>query len=149
VPSAPVSRRALLTGTGGALLTAAGGQLLAGCGSQGAAPGRVPGASSGANTGSDVALVAEVTARITAAAALARRVPALAEMHTAHLATLQAPVPVLGAGPRRKLLRAEHDLTGQLADAALRAESGPLARLLASMSASVGQHLAAMPPGKP
>ena len=46
----------------------------------------------------------------------------------------------------RRVRRSERGLQAALVDAADRAESGALARLLASMSASVTQHLALLPP---
>ncbi|MFC7494855.1 MULTISPECIES: hypothetical protein [unclassified Nocardioides] len=129
-----LSRRALLAvGAGGVLAASA-------CGQDGAAP-PVP-----ATDGDpDEVLVDEVVAQVTATAALTGREPALTEMHTAHLAALEAEAPTAAAASRKQLRRAERDLQEFLVDAAMRAESGPLARLLASMSASVAQHLAALP----
>jgi hypothetical protein len=89
----------------------------------------------------DGTLVDEVVARITATAALAAREPGLVAMHTAHLGALDAPPPVPGKAPRPRLLSSERQLQRFLVDAAERAESGPLARLLASMSAAVSQQL--------
>jgi hypothetical protein len=63
-------------------------------------------------------------------------------MHTAHLDALEAAPPVPGtAAPLPQLLRSERQLQRFLVDAAMAAESGGLARLLASMSAAVSQHL--------
>ncbi|GAA1767864.1 hypothetical protein GCM10009795_012780 [Nocardioides hankookensis] len=92
----------------------------------------------------DTALVDEVVSRITATAALAARVPDLVAMHTAHLDALDAAPPVAGKAPRGRLLRSERQLQHFLVDAAGRAESGPLARLLASMSAAVSQQVAVL-----
>jgi hypothetical protein len=89
--------------------------------------------------------------------ALARDFPALRSelrplrrLHTAHAEavggfadSLPAPEPV--AGDRKaasaQLVRNEQGLQRQLAAAAVSAESGTLAKLLASMSAAVAQHL--------
>jgi hypothetical protein len=131
VPDASrLSRRALLGVGAGGLLAASG------CAEEGAAPARPPAEDP------DAALVDEVVAQVTAAAALTGRVPALTRMHAAHLAALEAPAPAVAAAPRRELRRAERDLHDFLVEASVRAESGPLARLLAAMSASVAQHLA-------
>jgi hypothetical protein len=86
------------------------------------------------------------------------RLQPLARMHRAHLAVLEPPqdrsipAPDLGATPAEALERvrtAEHALQRTLASAAVEAQSGALARLLASMSASVSQHLAVLPTGVP
>jgi hypothetical protein len=131
VPDAScLSRRALLGVGAGGLLAASG------CAEAGPAPARPPADEP------DAALVDEVVAQVTAAAALTGRVPALTRMHAAHLAALEAPAPAAAAAPRRELRRAERDLHDFLIDASVRAESGPLARLLAAMSASLAQHLA-------
>ena len=77
----------------------------------------------------------------------------LVRAHRAHVAALEGD---LGTGDgietpanlRLALLAVEASelaLQTSLVDAAVRAESGALARLLASMSASVAQHLAALP----
>lgn len=134
MPAAPrLSRRsALAVGAGGVIAAS-------GCGRaapEAQRPGTAP--------DPDEALVQEAVDRITATAARSGRVPALTRMHAAHLAALDAEAPPAAAAPRAQLRRAERDLQTYLADAALRAESGPLARLLASMSASVSQHLAAL-----
>ncbi|QWF24033.1 hypothetical protein KM427_10270 [Nocardioides sp. LMS-CY] len=126
-------RAALAVGVGGLL-------GVSGCGQDAPAPLRPAAAGD-----PDEALVDEAVARITATAAKSGRVPQLTAMHAAHLAALEAEAPVAAAASRRQLRRAERDLQEFLEDAAVRAESGPLARLLASMSASVSQHLAALP----
>jgi hypothetical protein len=92
----------------------------------------------------DGSLVDEVVARITATAALAARVPDLVAMHTAHLDALEAAPPVPGTAPLPQLRRSEQQLQRFLVDASTSAESGGLARLLASMSAAVSQHLVAL-----
>ncbi|MBA2953377.1 hypothetical protein GON03_03560 [Nocardioides sp. MAH-18] len=93
---------------------------------------------------SDDALVDEVVAQITAVAAVAANVTRLIAMHAAHLTALDAAAPAVttsaATGPEVRAAEREHQR--YLVDAALRAESGPLARLLASMSAAVSQQLA-------
>jgi hypothetical protein len=83
------------------------------------------------------------------------RLQPLARMHRAHLAVLEprtassVPAPDVGGTPAEALERvrtAEQALQRALASAAVEARSGALARLLASMSASVSQHLAVLPP---
>jgi hypothetical protein len=111
----------------------------------------------------DEALVdSVVTALSTAAYAvrLARREPDLREVasavlraHRAHAHSLEAELDVRpppgslpAAGNALAALRSsERQLHTSLVDAAGRAESGALARLLASMAASTAQHLAALP----
>jgi len=89
---------------------------------------------------------------------LARDFPALRSelrplrrLHAAHLEaiggfddSIPAPAPIAGgrAAARGELRRSEQRLQKQLAAAAVRAESGTLAKLLASMSAAVAQQLA-------
>lgn len=84
---------------------------------------------------------------------------ALVAMHTAHLELLEADLAGDRAtvppqpGARAALARvraAELDLQTRLARLAGVASSGPFARALASMSASVAQHVAALPqvPGR-
>jgi hypothetical protein len=108
----------------------------------------------------DETLVARTRADIAEAAALAaaagRGRPALRRelapyrrLHAAHLAALPgedlevAPVRVRGdaAAARRRVRRGEQTLQVRLADAAVEADSGRLAALLASMSAAIGQRL--------
>jgi hypothetical protein len=92
----------------------------------------------------DEALVEEVVAQITAVAAVAANVTRLTALHAAHLAALDAPPPAVTTSPATgpEVRAAEREHQRYLVDAALRAESGPLARLLASMSAAVSQQLA-------
>lgn len=108
----------------------------------------------------DTALVTAVTRQLSRAEATVaqalRAAPRLRaelgpfrELHRAHLAALgDAPAagrPAQGAGdPRGLAITEEHRLQRALADAAVRAESGALARLLASMSAAVAQRLAVL-----
>lgn len=84
---------------------------------------------------------------------LRRDLQSFARMHRAHLAVLEAPddrsipAPDRGDTPieaRERVRTAEQALQRTLADAAVAAQSGALARLLASTSASVSQHLAGL-----
>lgn len=116
----------------------------------------------------DIALAVEAVAAIGVAQRLVeatgRRHPALTAplqallaVHRAHHAALVDAVPddvdlsgpaqppqVAGRPPlaQTQVTQAEQVLRGQLRGFALRAESGPLARLLASMAASLAQHTA-------
>lgn len=92
----------------------------------------------------DAALVDEVVAQITAVAAVAANVTRLGAMHAAHLTALDAepPTPATSSATGPEVRAAEREHQRYLAEAAVRAESGPLARLLASMSAAVAQQLA-------
>ena len=112
----------------------------------------------------DTALVDEVLADLGELAALVAagsrfaplRAPmrALAALHAAHVEALDGE-PVAGrspgvgfAGPAEALRRVragEQQAQRRLADWSVAAESGALARLLASMSAGVAQHLVALP----
>ena len=110
----------------------------------------------------DLALVDEVVAQVTRAWLLVKSARAyrllreplgpLQRLHEAHLDVLDAEhsePAVQQNGPAApkylEVRRVEAQLQRRLADASLRARSGALARLLASMSAAVAQHLAAMP----
>jgi hypothetical protein len=98
--------------------------------------------------------VAEAAALVAAAAqgrpALRRELAPYRRLHAAHLAALPgdelevAPVRIRGdaAAARRQVRRGEQALQVRLADAAVEANSGRLAALLASMSAAIGQRLA-------
>jgi hypothetical protein len=86
---------------------------------------------------------------------LRKRLQPLARMHRTHLEVLEppddrdVPSPAPAASPAQALaaLRAtEVALQERLAAAAVEARSGALARLLASLSASVAQHVAAILP---
>ena len=146
MPTAPrptTRRTALVLGTvGAASLTAC--SLL---------EDKVPGSAAQVADDPDADLVDEAVARISATAAVAAQVPQLVAMHTAHLAALEADTATASpsgspSGPpttRADVRRAERDLKTYLVDASLRAESGPLARLLASMSAAVSQQLTVLP----
>ena len=93
----------------------------------------------------DRTLVDEVVEHITATAALSGRVPKLTAVHAAHLVALEAEPVSAGPAPLARLRRAETRLQRLLVDASLRAESGTLARLFASMSAAISQQLATLP----
>ncbi|KQW53478.1 hypothetical protein ASC77_04130 [Nocardioides sp. Root1257] len=132
MPADPQLSRRVLLAAG-----VVGATLVSGCGEA-----RSPAAGSADDP--DSTLVDEVVARITATAEISARVPDLVALHTAHLGALDAPPPVAATAPPARLLRSERQLQRFLVDAALRAESGPLARLLASMSAAVSQQLAVL-----
>jgi hypothetical protein len=111
----------------------------------------------------DEVLVDDVLAALSAAigvltqarrtAAVRGQVTPLLRAHRRHVEVLEgepADQPPPGRLPSatealRRVRRSEHELQGTLVDAATRAESGALARLLASMSASATQHLAVLP----
>jgi hypothetical protein len=104
----------------------------------------------------DTTLVADVVAEIGAALALADAVRRpyrkayrpLARLHRAHLDLLDGEPPEPGAPTTAAAARArEEQLQVSLAEAAGRAGSGELARVLASMSAAVAQQLATLPAG--
>jgi hypothetical protein len=120
----------------------------------------------------DAALVDDVLAELRSlgdlTVAVARRFPrlrpeaaALTDLHRAHREALGDEVAAgtggpgprslrrLDAGAARRLLRAsEVRAQRRLVDAALAAESGALARLLASMSAGIAQQVAVLPPAR-
>ena len=131
--SAPsrLSRRAALAAGAGTLLA------VPGCGREAGTPPRPA-----ADGDPDRALVEEVIEGITATAALSARVPELTAVHAAHLAALEAAPAIAGRTPLARLRRAEAGLQRLLVDASVRAESGALARLFASMSAAIAQQLA-------
>lgn len=95
------------------------------------------------------ATAALVTGAGTGRPALARELAPLARLHRRHLAALPgdqagaSPAQVRGdaAAARRQVRDREAGLQASLADAAMEASSGPLAALLASMSAAVAQRL--------
>lgn len=161
-PLRPTRRAALV---GGAVLLAT-----TGCDLVGDRPGTDPDPSDSPGTsGSDASpdadpdesLVDEVRAEIATAAAVvlaagrgrpsvSRRVGDYRRLHDRHLAALPGEtgrvrrVRVAGddAQALRRVTTAENLLQRRLADASVAAESGPLAALLASMSAAVAQLLA-------
>jgi hypothetical protein len=72
----------------------------------------------------------------------------LERLHTAHLSALDAADVAATAGAPLGIAgvrSAETRLQRQLTDACIRAESGALAGLLASMAAAVAQHVAVLP----
>ncbi|HTW13531.1 MAG TPA: hypothetical protein VMF51_00310 [Nocardioides sp.] len=110
----------------------------------------------------DTTLVAGVVVDLTGLLATVRAVPRperaafrpLARLHRQHLLALGADEAVTAASPSvpasepvaaAEAVRQERRLQGRLATAAVAAQSGELARLLAAMSAAVAQHLAALP----
>lgn len=122
--------------------------------------------SAGATVDPDVGLVHDVLAEIAAVAGLVSSVgaahaplgdpmAALGRMHDAHAAALDAAPPSTAsasapgfanaAAALRAVRRREQRLEHQLVDWSVAARSGALARLLASMSAGVAQHLAVLP----
>jgi len=104
----------------------------------------------------DAELVDQVAERIAKAAAtvaaarqqspqLRRSLRPLQRLHAEHLAVLDARAEAAGTHPvARDVRAAETTLQRQLTDAAVRAESGALAKLLASMAAAVAQQLAVL-----
>jgi hypothetical protein len=155
----PLSRRGVLAGGVGALAVLATGcdavdDVLGGDEPSGA-PGAVTPTAPAADA--DSALVEETAAAIAEtgalAAAVGAAVPGLAQvgrrlsrLHEAHATELgwsgaaaARPPRTGGAAALRRLLGAESRLQDQLAAAALKAESGALAQVLASMAAAVAQ----------
>ncbi len=115
---------------------------------------KVPGSAAQVAADPDATLVDEAIARISAAATLTAQVPRLSALHAAHLEALEAEPPATptdGATSapvtRGQLRRTERDLQRFLVDASMRAESGPLARLFASMSAALSQQLVVLSQG--
>ncbi len=141
--SRPVTRRTALA------LGAAGVATLSACS---LLPDDVSATSTKVAADPDASLVDEATARISATAALTTQVPQLSAMHAAHLAALEAEpsdIPSVSPTPppatASEIRRSERQLKAYLIDASMQAESGPLARLFASMSAAVSQQLVALP----
>lgn len=118
---------------------------LAGCdGDDSAEPGRVPSATPSVDP--DLALVDTVLSGLTRAEqlALGAGLADLAALHRAHIEALDGPPAAPPAGTSKAAVpRYEQRLHRLLVAAAANAESGALARLLASMSAAVGQQLSA------
>ena len=156
VPSPRATRRTTIVGA------LAGTVVLAGCDAGRPDPGPAGRSAPAAGADPDEALVAEVSAELDelvalVAVAAARRpllapdLAAFSALHQAHRATLpeqdaEPPRPRVTGSPAEvatQLLRREEQAGRRLADWALDAESGALARLLASMSAGVAVHLAA------
>jgi hypothetical protein len=159
-PASPISRRTTL---GGALVGVA---ALAGCDLGGSGPASSPTPPAG-SADPDAELVEAVKDDIVATSvlvdALGRRhgslrrpLAELARVHEAHLEVLGSREPTGERPPRTRsaaealaLLR-KRELRHQrlLADHALSARSGRLARVLASMSAAIAQQLTLLPEGK-
>jgi hypothetical protein len=76
--------------------------------------------------------------------------PALTAMHAAHIEALDgtAPMPPAGRATAGAVRRNEQRIQALLVESAVAAESGTLARLLASMSAAASQQLTTLT-GKP
>ena len=156
----------------GSALLLAGGCTFDDDGGPEALPSESPGVS---DADFDLGLLDEARARLAAMLELVRRAsrkhpglaPALtvlADLHQAHddLIADSAPAPAsstptpiripAGRGKALDLVRTrELSLQDEFADLARRARSGPLARLMASMSAAIAQHVARLPgdEGKP
>jgi hypothetical protein len=160
VSPVPVLRTSRRTTLGGAL---AGVTLLAGCdlGSDDPGPGPAPKADP---DNPDTRLVAEVVDDVVATLAIVeavrhrhgsfrRQLGELAKVHRAHLEALGSNERPGRAGPRTAgaddalalVRRREQRHERLLTDRAVQAQSGRLARLLASMSAAVAQQLAVLP----
>lgn len=145
------TRRTALAGS----VAGVAGALMAGCDtSTSPSPTGGGGPATGAAEDPDTALVDEAAARTRHVLALLVALPhrdraavaGLPELHRAHLGALDAPLPPAGHPARPTLAQvrgAEAALQRRLAHLAAGAESGPLARLLASMSAGIAAHLAA------
>ncbi len=108
-------------------------------------------------TGTDIAgALAVVEAARSSVPRLRPQLQPLVRMHRAHLAALEIqgdPAAPPGAGSTRDqalagVVAAQQGLQARLVERAVEAQSGALARLLASMSASVSQHLAVLPSGR-
>ena len=127
----------------------------------GPADGPVPTAAATSTEDPDTALLEEILTELDSMVALVTestagsrklRTPlvALRDLHLAHAAALgadlpdSAPTPAPGEGSgstRSRVVTRERRLQRRLADWSVAAESGTLARLLASMSAAVAQHV--------
>lgn len=140
MPADPLLSRRALLGVGTITLTA-----LAGCASD---SDPTPESAPKTSDDPDQDLVDRVLDELAGAEqlAIAAGVATLALLHRTHIEALDgSPVPPTpGATTMAALRRTERRLQTQLTDASLAAESGGLARLLASMSAAVSQHLVAL-----
>ncbi len=106
-----------------------------------------PAPSASPSPDADAALVDEVLAEILAVWRLTASRPALTALHEAHIAALQGGIdvePVRRRVDPATLRSREKRLQADLVSSAMAAESGELARLLASMSAAVSQQLVAL-----
>lgn len=170
-PSA-LSRRAVMAGVTAGVAAGLAAGTLGGCAS-GSTSARASRRDATPEVSPDVAVAAAALQAITrtsgAVGRTARRHPqlkaglaGLAALHAAHLRMLQDAVPArhrrdATAGPPpatvphhppaalAAVAHAERDLRAQLEGFAVRARSGEFARLLAAMSAAVGQQLAVLP----
>ena len=125
-------------------LGAAGLMAVAGCDDDADLPVPPPSPTPDADADADERLVDEVLAEIVAVWRLAGSRPALAAMHEAHIAALEGEIDVEPVRRRvdvTTLRTREKRLQSTLVSAAMAADSGRLARLLASMSAAVSQQL--------
>lgn len=155
------SRRALLT-VGSAAAGAAALPLLAGCDLDGRRPAWGPPTDEAPSADEDVRVeavteVAAVSGLVDAVRGghptLRARLAGLHRLHAAHaevldVAWMEETGPGRAGAPQAALQRVRRrELAHQrrLADLAVRAESGQLAQLLASMSAAVAQHVTALP----
>ena len=159
---APVLRASRRTTLGGAL---AGVALLAGCDLGSDEPGSAPASAKG-HEDPDAALVSNVVDDLVATltlvesvrhrhGSLRRQLGELAKVHQAHLEALGSSGRSDRRGPRAAAASADAALAlvrrreqrhqRFMADRAVDAQSGRLARLLASMSAAVAQQLAVLP----
>lgn len=165
-PTSALSRRALLAGGVGIVAVGA-----AGCSVNNPfSDEKTPAAEAVRDLAPDVAIAVEAVTRIEAAAtavaatesaqpSLAQRLTGLHRLHQAHLAAVRdavpdrvdtaataapAPVPPKPAVALARLVVTERTLHAQLTALALRAESGPFARLLGSMAAGISQQLAVL-----
>jgi len=165
----PVRRRTALAGALGAVAATV---LAAGCDHGDDIGGPTPTASPSTSTApsssapartSDESLVSATVEQLDSAIAVlvtARRFKALRQpltlllkAHRRHLEVLEgepggstAPAPAGPAAALQAVHHSERQLQAALVDAAGRADSGALAKLLASMSASVAQFLVTLPP---
>ncbi len=152
-PHLPTSRR---TALGGAL---AGLVALTGC-DDNPGPAPTPGTATTPSGNGDTALVdglIELMAETAGLVTLTRKshrdlrptLSPLAQLHTAHQEALDPDgvdaVLITGPAGLPQVRRAESKLQRHLTDAAVAAESGALAGLLASMAAAIAQHLAVLP----
>lgn len=165
VRARPVSRRTAVGATLAGALAASG--LVAGCSLDPPSADQGPGAPPEPEPDADVLLVAAAITALDSTAAtvsataqrhprLATGLRPLADVHATHRAVLDAaaevepeaagtpPVPGRQAVAIDRVRRAETRLAGTLRESASAAQSGDLARALASMAASLTQHLAVL-----
>ncbi len=162
-----VGRRAAVLGLAATVLVAGcdtGDDLGESAGSGSPSPSTSPSAAEGPEQTPDEALVDDVLARLDAAVAVLQSArgfkglrPAITPLLRAHRAHAEVLEGELDRGPGAArpadaaaavvaIRTSETQLQAALVDSSGRAESGALAKLLASMSASTTQHLAQLPP---